>query len=948
MTEFPSIKDKIANMEDVGKNKMFTVPDVKSRMRTSSGAPAAGWMEARTKLQSQLDSLIAKTTAKMTKYGTVHAVEPREVVRDETPEKHSDNDEQQQKKVISPAISSLIKSVASEIQKSFSSKNIAAQAAEADDEDDDKTVCDENNNDEYWRNENEKVEVEKPVFRQPKIDMEAPIDFDYNEPEPPTKEQEVKEESTEEASESSNAKVDESCSNIEDAVDFDSAPRVLESSVAKSRVSLMRKTRARAVSKPMTVMEKIEKELIDASFQVNMSNTEEELEKMGDDEKIDLIAKQISKMESGYIMKLLKQLETGVLDISVPMLLPFLSLQVRLDMGTNIFKNLEQKNKVKVVKENFIQDMINDITDIALLQEVIDRTQEKINFLSRPVKVELPPDYYNIEDDSFDLPLPAPVSKEMPVLTEVLCHLDKLMKEGNNKAAEAKKNNDKPDEKINIVQETTKKCKKIQEEVKQDKPEAAELSVSEAEEKNSSTEEETKSDEEEELVEKKEEAEEKEVVEIKSSPKCEPVESSEENKDAIDAPVEAKKETNESVIKQKLRNILDNCKTNDQQRPGRNFGRNFEYQGIPRPVVPNDRRPAKARKMDDMWMTTLASKQKWPCNNEITVPKPKVPWTMNKNPQPPQKKEECKEVKEYDQCQKTLKSGEDEKKVTVAKKTVKEEVEPKKKEVTSKSSGDVTDSMKSSTEEQKNKISSDVKDEEETTQIKTSENKKETPVQEVIGVEIEKKPKTDSKDLLEVSIGKNANKDDPPKKYVQPKIDMEAPIDFDYTEKSDKKEEPAKEAEKKIEVMQAISKKDEKKGVEYEDAQVKENIPSTPVVRRRGDTFTVILPAQSRPPPPPPASRPPPPPLSPPVPATRVMQLEQENNVVVGKVEEKIVKDDDEEESESEWEWTEESEDEEEEGATYEINKEGWENIMSDAKGPTTFKAEYSIKVGGK
>ena len=99
MTEFPSIKDKIANMEDVGKNKMFTVPDVKSRMRTSSGAPAAGWMEARTKLQSQLDSLIAKTTAKMTKYGTVHAVEPREVVRDETPEKHSDNDEQQQNKL---------------------------------------------------------------------------------------------------------------------------------------------------------------------------------------------------------------------------------------------------------------------------------------------------------------------------------------------------------------------------------------------------------------------------------------------------------------------------------------------------------------------------------------------------------------------------------------------------------------------------------------------------------------------------------------------------------------------------------------------------------------------------------------------------------------------------------------------------------------------------------
>ena len=53
-------------------------------------------------------------------------------------------------------------------------------------------------------------------------------------------------------------------------------------------------------------------------------------------------------------------------------------------------------------------------------------------------------------------------------------------------------------------------------------------------------------------------------------------------------------------------------------------------------------------------------------------------------------------------------------------------------------------------------------------------------------------------------------------------------------------------------------------------------------------------------------------------------------------------------EDESEWEWTEEEESDEEEGATYEINKEGWENIMADAKGPTTFKAEYSIKVGGK
>merc|ERR1719189_2724199 len=151
-------------------------------------------------------------------------------------------------------------------------------------------------------------------------------------------------------------------------------------------------------AKQNSAIRQIEKELIDASFQVNMSNTAEDLENMSDEDRVDLIAKQISKMESGYIMKLLKQLETGVLDISVPMLLPFLSLQVRLDLGTNIFRGLGPDNKVKVVKETFIQDMINDITDIALLQEVIERTQEKINFLCPPpVLSVMSGDYYNIE-----------------------------------------------------------------------------------------------------------------------------------------------------------------------------------------------------------------------------------------------------------------------------------------------------------------------------------------------------------------------------------------------------------------------------------------------------------------------------------------------------------------------------------------------------------------------
>merc|ERR1712227_478691 len=250
---------------------------------------------------------------------------------------------------------------------------------------------------------------------------EAPIDFDYNEPEVDQRLLEgEEEENIEEATNSTNCsqierenvpeqKMEEETEEndsykLEGPVGFERMPGVLDASAARSKASLMRKTsterrlpasvmaKRRAASMQMTMIQKIEKELIDASCQVNILNTEEELENMNDEEKVDLIAKQISKMESGYIMKLLKQLESGILDISVPMLLPFLSLQVRLDMGSNIFKELDPDNKAKVVKENFIQDMLNDITDIALLQEVIDRTQEKINFLNTPKPI--PNDYF--------------------------------------------------------------------------------------------------------------------------------------------------------------------------------------------------------------------------------------------------------------------------------------------------------------------------------------------------------------------------------------------------------------------------------------------------------------------------------------------------------------------------------------------------------------------------
>jgi hypothetical protein len=39
------------------------------------------------------------------------------------------------------------------------------------------------------------------------------------------------------------------------------------------------------------------------------------------------------------------------------------------------FQELDQERKVEVVRESFLDTILNDITDIAILQEVIQRSQ---------------------------------------------------------------------------------------------------------------------------------------------------------------------------------------------------------------------------------------------------------------------------------------------------------------------------------------------------------------------------------------------------------------------------------------------------------------------------------------------------------------------------------------------------------------------------------------------
>merc|ERR1711915_78266 len=80
--------------------------------------------------------------------------------------------------------------------------------------------------------------------------------------------------------------------------------------------------------------------------------------------------------------------------------------------------------------ETFMNDMIDDITDIALLQEVLERTQEKLNILNPPKSSTIeenidcktndnPKPYYDIENDSFELSsvpvrIMSPVKEQSP------------------------------------------------------------------------------------------------------------------------------------------------------------------------------------------------------------------------------------------------------------------------------------------------------------------------------------------------------------------------------------------------------------------------------------------------------------------------------------------------------------------------------------------------------
>merc|ERR1712032_546673 len=122
--EFPSIASKIKQMEEDAK-----------------------WMEARGKLQCQLDTLITKTSEKMAKYGSIHARVKEDFVKDSSAESEDAGSQASRpatpKEVVDKQVKSLIKTVANEIQKSFSKKSIHALEDEEEKEESDEEVSEE-------------------------------------------------------------------------------------------------------------------------------------------------------------------------------------------------------------------------------------------------------------------------------------------------------------------------------------------------------------------------------------------------------------------------------------------------------------------------------------------------------------------------------------------------------------------------------------------------------------------------------------------------------------------------------------------------------------------------------------------------------------------------------------------------------------------------------------
>merc|ERR1712106_332226 len=278
---------------------------------------------------------------------------------------------------------------------------------------------------------------------------------------------------------------------------------------------------------------------------------------------------------------------------------------VKLKMGSNIFKGLEPHNKKKMVKEDFIHDMIDDITDIALLQEVIDRTQEKLNILNPPKELEQEimyeeiNNYFNLEEDSFELPsaprgtrYTSPIKEESPEKWDD--HLSKLSSMTQKKEKSPSVSEDIPEKAIQSEKGDNLEISSIDPKKSDDEGcPSSEFDSSSEEDKEESKELDSSSDEEKHVATDLEEVKPTVIEKVEED---EGIGKDSENKKTETEQETKKTETystegKEKNIKQSILKIIENSKSIDQKRAVRNFGRTFEFQNVQlKPTLPNDRR----------------------------------------------------------------------------------------------------------------------------------------------------------------------------------------------------------------------------------------------------------------------------------------------------------------------------------------------------------------------
>ena len=170
---------------------------------------------------------------------------------------------------------------------------------------------------------------------------------------------------------------------LEAPIDFDAAPIIRDTSIHREKVRIVRKS-SQERRLPASIIAKKKaaeklKDLLsnsikagaedDSSISKQLNNFMDDQEEKTDEEKAEMLAKQMSMLESNQVLQILQSVEKGVLDFSIPLLIPFLSLQVKLSLGKNIYNELDTTKKTEIVKESIIDSLVNDITDIAILQE---------------------------------------------------------------------------------------------------------------------------------------------------------------------------------------------------------------------------------------------------------------------------------------------------------------------------------------------------------------------------------------------------------------------------------------------------------------------------------------------------------------------------------------------------------------------------------------------------